>query len=185
MDQRLLFFSAFIRYPKEIGSVMPSSKFLVKELMRNIDFDNAKCIVEYGPGTGSITSEILRKSRKDAKILCFEINRKFCNYLRKNIKDGRLIVINDSAENIKKYLNNLGISKVDYIVSGLPFSTLSDNKKSMIIKETRCTLKSSGKFLVYQFLSSFKRHLNNYFSKISTRFVALNIPPCFVYICEK
>lgn len=185
MDQRLLFLSSFIRYPKEIGSVMPSSKFLVNELMKNIDFDNAKCIVEYGPGTGSITSEILKKSRKDAKILCFEINRKFCNYLRKNIGDKRLTVINDSAENIKKYLKKFGISKVDCIVSGLPFSTLSDNKKSRIINETKGTLKSSGKFVVYQFLNSFKRHLNNYFSKISTKFVALNIPPCFVYICEK
>lgn len=185
MDEKLLFFSTFIRYPKEIGSVIPSSRFLVNELMRSIDFKNAKCIVEYGPGTGTITLEILKRAKKDARLLCFETNRKFCNYLRKNIKDDRLTVINDSAENIKRHVNNSGISKVDYVISGLPFSTLPEGKKSAIIEQTKGTLKSEGKFVVYQFLSSFKKSISSYFSRISTKFVPLNIPPCFVFVCEK
>lgn len=181
----MLFFLNFMKYPKEIGSVAPSSKFLTEEILKNIDFKNAKYIVEYGPGTGRITTEILRRARKDANILCFEINKKFCSYLRKNIKDKRVIVINDSAENIKKYLKKFNTPKIDCIVSGMPFSTLPDNKKSIIIKETKDTLKSNGKFVVYQFLNQIKDYLYHYFSNISTKFVPLNIPPCFVYVCEK
>ena len=71
MDDKLLFFSAFLRYPKEIGSIMPSQKFLTDEILKNIDFKNARCIAEYGPGTGCVTNQILKKARKDAKILCF------------------------------------------------------------------------------------------------------------------
>ena len=185
MDDKLLFFSTFVKYPKEIGSVIPSSKFLVNEVMKSIDFKNAKCIVEYGPGTGTITREILKNARKDAKILCFEINRKFCNYLKKTINDERLIVINDSAECIERHLKRFGISKVDYVVSGLPFSTLPESKKSSIIEKTRGTLKDKGKFVVYQFLNSFKKCISSYFSRISIKFVPFNIPPCFVYVCEK
>jgi phospholipid N-methyltransferase len=185
VDGKILFFSTFLKYPKEIGSVVPSSKFLINELLKNIDFKNARCIAEYGPGTGCITSEILKRARKDAKILCFEINKKFCNYLRKNIKDERLVIINDSAENIKKNLKKLNIAKVDYVVSGLPFSTLPNNKKSIIIEETKNTLKNEGKFVIYQFLNNFKKYLYNHFSKISISFIPLNIPPCFVYVCEK
>ncbi len=185
MDDKLLFFSAFIKHPKQIGSVIPSSKFLIKELLKNIDFENARYIVEYGPGTGCITEELLKRARKDAKILCFETNKKFCSYLRRNIKDKRLIIINDSAENINKYIKKFNIQKIDCVVSGLPFSVLPKNKRYIIIKETRKTLKYTGKFVIYQYLNNFKKHLSKYFSKISIKFVPLNIPPCFVYVCEK
>ena len=185
MDDKILFFSSFLKYPKEIGSVAPSSKFLAKEILKNVDFKNAKYIAEYGPGTGCITKEILKRASKDARILCFEINKKFCSHLRKNIKDERLIIINDSAESIKKNLKKFGIPKIDYVISGLPFSTLPKNKKYSIIKETRNTLKSDGKFVIYQILNNLKKHLHKYFSNISIKFVALNIPPSFVYVCEK
>ena len=185
MDEKILFFSTFIKYPKEIGSVVPSSKFLINGILKNINFENARYIAEYGPGTGRITAEILKKARKDAKILCFEINKKFCDYLKKNIKDKRVMVINDSAENIKKYLKRFGIPKIDYIVSSLPFSLIPDEKKCIIIEETKNMLNSNGKFVLYQNLNRLKKHLYNYFPEISVKFVPLNIPPSFIYVCGK
>ncbi len=144
------------------------------------------CIVEYGPGTGSITLEIVKRARADARILCFEVNKKFCDYLKKSIKDERVTIINDSAENIKKYIKEFDIPKIDYVVSGLPFTNLTLDKKYTIIEETKNTLKPNGRFVVFQFfMNNFKKYLYNYFSKISIKFVPLNVPPCFVYICEK
>lgn len=185
MDEKLMFFSAFLEKPREIGSVMPSSRFLIKKMLKNIDFENARCIVEYGPGTGKITKEILKRASKDCKVLCFEINKRLTSYLKRQIRDERLIIINDSAENIKEHLKNLGIKETDYVISGLPFSTLPRRKKYIIIGETKDTLNSKGKFVVYQFISSLKKHLYGSFSKITTSFIPLNIPPCFVYVCEK
>lgn len=185
MDEKLLFFSTFLKYPKEIGSVIPSSKFLIDKLLDNIEFNRAKCIVEFGPGTGCITAEILKRARNDCKVLCFEINEKMYDYLKNNFKDKRLMLINDSAENIKKHVRNLNVEKVDYIVSGIPFSTLPNNKKSSIIKETKSTLKDNGKFVIYQFVSSIKKSLSDYFSIIYTEFIPLNIPPVFIYVCVK
>ena len=185
MDEKLLFLSAFLKKPREIGSVIPSSRFLVKELLKSVDFKNAKCIVEYGPGTGCVTKEILKRARKDCKVLSFEINRKMYLHLRKSINDKRLILINDCAENVKSHVKRLKIKEVDYIVSGLPFSNLPKRKKQSIIKETQSTLKNDGKFVLYQFFTNFKEYLYNSFSKITTSFIPLNIPPCFVYVCEK
>ena len=87
MDGKLLFFSTFLKYPKEIGSIIPSQKFLTDEILKNIDFKNARYIAEYGPGTGCITEELLKRARKDAKILCFETNRKFCAASTKNFRN--------------------------------------------------------------------------------------------------
>ena len=185
MDGKLLFFSAFLKNPKEIGSVVPSSKFLVNDLLECVDFENAKHIVEYGSGTGRITNEILKRARPDAKILCFEINRKLYSYLKRSLKDRRVIIINDSAENIAKHLKILGIPEIDYVISGLPFSNLSDKKKITIISETEKTLKSEGRFVIYQYFKDFRKYLYDYFSNVSTKFVALNIPPCVIYVCWK
>ena len=185
MDEKILFFSNFLKYPKEIGSIVPSSRFLINELLKNINFENASAIVEYGPGTGCITAEILKRARWDAKLLCFETNKKFCRYLRNKIKDERLIIVNDSAENVNIYLKKFKIREIDCVISGLPFSMLPDYTKNIIINETKNTLKSNGKFVIYQFLNNIGKYLCSYFSKISTRFVPLNLPPCFVYICEK
>jgi len=185
MDGKALFLSAFMKNPKEIGSVIPSSRFLVKELIRGIDFKSAKCIVEYGPGTGCVTKEILKRAGKDCRLICFEINRKMYTHLLRSIKDERLILINDSAENLKKHLSMMGLHKADYIVSGIPFSNLPKNKKYAIVKETERNLKNSGKFMLYQYFTNFKAHLHSSFSKITTSFMPLNIPPCFVHVCEK
>ncbi len=186
MDDKLLFFSNFMKSPKETGSVVPSSRFLIDKMLMNIDFKRATCIVEYGPGTGCVTSEILRRARKDARILCFEINKKFCGHLRKSINDDRVLVINDGAENVNKYLRKFKIAHADCVISGLPFTNLRLDAKHSIIKETKNTLRANGKFVTYEYiLISLKKHLKHYFSKISMKFVPLNMPPCFVFVCEK
>ena len=185
MDEKILFFSTFLKHPKEIGSVVPSSKFLIDKLLQNIDFNNAKCIVEFGPGTGCVTEEVLKRAGNDCRVLCFEINEEMYVYLKDNLKDERLVLINDSAENIKMHTQKLGIDKVDYVISGIPFSTLPNSKKSIIIKEAKNALKDDGKFVLYQIVSSIKKTLADYFSIISTKFVPLNLPPVFVYVCIK
>ena len=185
MEDKLLFFASFLKYPKQVGSIIPSSRFMINEILKNIDFEKAKCIAEYGPGTGVITKEILKRARKDAKVLCFEINKKFCTHLKKKIKDERLIVINDSAENIRRHVKRLGIKNIDFIISSLPFSVLSKERRMSIVMETKNTLNQEGKFVLYQYLNNFRKYLKSCFPKISTRFIPLNIPPCFVYVCEK
>jgi phospholipid N-methyltransferase len=185
MDEKIMFLSAFLERPKQIGSVFPSSRYLIHEMLKNIDFKNAKCIIEYGPGTGCVTKEILKRARNDCKILCFELNRKMHRHISESIKDKRLILINDSAENILKHLSRLGIKKGDFIVSGIPFYNLQENKKNAIIEETEKALNENGKFVFFRYFTNFKSYLYSSFSKITTSFIPLNIPPCFVFVCEK
>jgi len=57
--QRLLFALNFFRHPFMLGSIWPSSRYLVDEVLRPIEWERAMVIVEYGPGVGTITTEIL------------------------------------------------------------------------------------------------------------------------------
>ena len=185
MNDKKLFFSMFLKNPKEVGSVIPSSKFLVKQMIKNIDFENAKYIAEYGSGTGSVTMEILKKARKDATLLCFETNKTLCSHLRKKIKDARVVIINDGAENIGKHMKKYGIINIDYAVAVLSFSTLGSDKKYLIIEETKKALRPRGRFLFCRYLPHFEKCMGKYFSRNYIKFVLLNIPPSLVYVCEK
>src|SRR5437016_9563421 len=93
----LLFARNFFRHPRMLGSIVPSSRFLIRQLLQPIDWARADLIVEYGPGVGSITAEVLRQMRPDATLIAIEMNPDFVQYLRSSFTDKRLRVVEGSA----------------------------------------------------------------------------------------
>src|SRR5216683_2108277 len=85
----LLFARNFFRHPRMLGSIVPSSRFLIKQLLEPINFGRARVIVEYGPGVGGITTELLRHMRADATLIAIETNPDFVRHLRETLGDKR------------------------------------------------------------------------------------------------
>src|ERR1700743_2227250 len=81
----LLFARNFFRHPRMLGSIIPSSRFLIKQLLEPMDWDRARVIVEYGPGVGGITAELLRRMRPDAHLIAIETNPEFVSFLRRSL----------------------------------------------------------------------------------------------------
>src|SRR3990167_4357838 len=117
------FFEEFLKNLKEVGSITPSSKFLVKKMLETVDFEKAHTILELGAGSGVITRELLKKMSKGSKLVVFETNKDFFRDLKK-IEDERIIVYNQSALRLQEYLNK---QVVDYIISGIPLAMLSQS----------------------------------------------------------
>ena len=107
---------------KSVGAVSSSSKSLGKYLFGNLDYSNAKVIVELGGGQGVFTYEILKLINPACKLLVFETNEAFCKKLKYTIQDDRAVIINDSAEKIGDYLEKHNFEKADHIISSLPCS---------------------------------------------------------------
>jgi phospholipid N-methyltransferase len=177
------FFSAFLKQTKNIGAIAPSSRFLVKKMLDPIHFKTVKCIVEFGPGTGSITHELLNMMPENSILLAFEINADFCDIL-KEIKDPRLKIISDTAENIELYLKEYNIEKVDYIVSSLPFAMIPNGIVKNILTVVKKVLKPAGMFMQYQYSLNAYKKLRNTFRNVEVNFTPMNIPPAFVFICN-
>jgi phospholipid N-methyltransferase len=174
-----------MKKPKETGAIAPSSKFLTNEIIRSIDFRSSDYIVELGPGLGTFTKHILKKANKNARLLCFEVNKKFCSYLNKNINDKRLVLINSGAESINYNLRKFGIKKADCVVSGLPFNNFSNAKRKRILMEVKNSLKDGGIFVLFQYTNGLNPMLKVHFKKVRKKFVPINVPPSFVYVCVK
>lgn len=177
------FFNAFLKQGKDIGAVAPSSKYLVSKMVEPIDFSTVKCIVEFGPGTGSITMELLKRMPADAVLLAFEINKEFIVLLQK-IEDPRLKVISDSAENLEEYLKENKLDRVDYIVSSLPMAMIPNGIVKNILHVVKKVLRSDGLFIQYQYSLNAYRKLKNTFKKVELNFTPMNLPPAFVFICN-
>ena len=175
----------FLKNPKEIGSITPSSKYLTNEIIRNIDFKNSKNFVELGPGLGTFTKEILKKASPDSNIMCFEVNREFCAHLNKTYADRRLTIINAGAEKMRENIDKIGMKNADCIVSGLPFRNFSLAKKKKILSEVKNCMDKGERFILFQYTNSLEKMLGSYFSSVNRASVTLNIPPCFVYVCRK
>jgi phospholipid N-methyltransferase len=119
-----MFARTFFRFPTLLGSVIPSSRFLVNDLLNQIRWEKARVIVEYGPGVGTITQEILKRMRPDAELVAIELNEEFVTFLRNKIADPRLHAVHASACEVRNVLlRELGQPRADYIVSGIPYST--------------------------------------------------------------
>jgi len=180
----LLFFRNFFRHPRMLGSIIPSSRFLIKQLLQPIDWDQARVIVEYGPGVGGITAEILRRMRPDARLVAIEMNPEFVSFLRKTLLDERLNVVEASAADVREILQKLGLPKADYIISGIPLGSMPKSVREPILRNTCEALAAGGSFLVFQFTTRVLPDLYRFFRYVKRKFEPLNILPAHLFFCQ-
>jgi len=180
----LLFARNFFRHPRMLGSIVPSSRFLIKQLLQPINWGRARVIVEYGPGVGGITAELLRRMRADAMLIAIEMNPEFVRYLRGAFTDARLKVVEASAESVDEILRRCGCPRADYIISGIPFSTIPAVQRERILRKTCAVLEPGGAFLVYQFSTRVLQDLKRIFGYVGRRFEPLNVLPAHLFICQ-
>ena len=147
--------------------------------------DQARVVVELGPGDGAITRHILERLQPDAQVLVFEINEVFIEKLKDSFDDTRLTLIHDSAEQLGRYLQARGIASVDYIVSGIPFVMLPESLAISITNECRKWLRPGGLFIQFHYSPLLIPFYKRVFGNTAVDFIPINIPPAFVISCEK
>jgi phospholipid N-methyltransferase len=183
-EQILLFGRNFIKHPKMLGSLIPSSRFLVNKVLNEVDWARARVFLEYGPGVGTFTTEILRRMRPDAVVIALETNADFVRFLRGRIHDDRLHVVHGSAADADTALAKLNLSHADYILSGIPYTTIPAEVREVILRKTHSLLHPSGAFLVYQFTRTVLPYLEQVFESIDQDFEPLNVMPARLFFCR-
>jgi phospholipid N-methyltransferase len=176
-----LFFREFCRNPTMIGSIIPSSDKLIDKMLSRVDWETTRIFVEYGPGVGTFTRPILDKLAPDGTLIAIDVNRDFIRYLENTIDDPRLVLIQGSAADVVAILARHGFESADYVLSGLPFSTLPPGVGPAIMRETHAILRPGGAFVIYQYALKVLRLLKPYFAHIDRDFEPLNIPPAQVF----
>ena len=164
-----------------VGSIIPSSRILIEKMLGRVDWENTKVFVEYGPGVGTFTRPILEELGADARLVTIDTNADFTRYLKESIDDPRLIAVTGSAADVEKILEDRGLPKADFILSGLPFSTLPPGVGDAIAKATSEVIRPGGAFLVYQFSPKVRDFIAPHFDKIDRGFEWINVPPATLF----
>jgi phospholipid N-methyltransferase len=183
-EQLLLFSRNFIKHPKMLGSLIPSSRFLVNKVLSEVDWARARVFLEYGPGVGTFTTEILRRMRPDAVLIAVETNADFVRFLRRRLSDHRLHVVHGSAADADSALSQLELKHADYVISGIPYTTMPAEVRDAILEKTHAVLHPSGAFLVYQFTRSVLPYLKQTFDRVRQDFEPLNVMPARLFYCQ-
>lgn len=182
---RTLFFSQYLKHLRSVGSVTPSSRWLARKMTAGVDLANAKVIVEYGPGTGALTTEIIKQMPEDAKLLLIEANEAFYRHLRKLYAGHPCVkVIHASAESIEAILEKYQLPAPECIFSGLPFAALPTEVSRAILDATVRVLGTQGSFVTFQYTLVKKKFFDEFFSEIAITREPRNIPPAFVLNCR-
>ena len=176
-----MFFSGFLKHPVMVGSIVPSSDKLIRKMLDPVDWANCKLFVEYGPGVGTFCRPILDRMAPDAKLVVIDTNPEFIQYLRHTISDPRFFAVHGSADAVESIVADHGFEKADYVLSGLPFSTLPPGVGPAIATATHAVLRSGGAFLVYQFSPKVKDFLTPHFESIDHDMEWWNVPPAQLY----
>ena len=170
---------------RKSGTIAPSSKSLINKCLKEINFEENQVIIEFGIGNGCITEEILKRMKQNSKILCFEINEKFCEQCQdKFSKYKNIEVINSSALNFPDILQEKGIVKVDFFISSLPLSMLKNKDVKELFVKVNTYLKRQGAYVQYQYSLDKHKLMKDNFREVNIDFTWLNLPPAFVYNCK-
>jgi phospholipid N-methyltransferase len=177
----VMFLRGFIKHPVMVGSVIPSSKQLIDKMLAPVNWSECRLFVEYGPGVGTFTEHILQRMPADSTLIAIDTNPDFTDYLNRKFRDSRLIAVTGSAADTRKIMAEAGFEEADYILSGLPFSTLPSGVGPAIAAETHAALRKGGGFLVYQFSPKVRDFIAPHFKRIDKGMEWINIPPAQLF----
>ena len=175
------FLRGFIKHPLMVGSIIPSSRAMVDKMLAPVDWSTCKLFVEYGPGVGTFTEHVLRRMAPDATLIAIDTNPDFIRYLRGKFTDSRLFPVTGSAADVRQIIADCGFDHADYILSGLPFSTLPPGVGQEIGAATGRAIRDGGAFLVYQFSPKVREFIAPHFERIDRGFEWINVPPATLF----
>jgi phospholipid N-methyltransferase len=165
--------------------VIPSSRYLINQLLRDVEWDKTRLVVEIGPGVGTISKEVLRRMRPDGTLLALEINDDFVKHLRRHFGDTRLRVQHRSGAEVNQALDEQRLGQADYVIAGIPFSIMSDADRMDVLRNCHAALRPGGTMLVYQFSPKVRADLEKLFGRVHKLFEPRNILPAHVFHCVK
>ncbi|MBZ5497795.1 MAG: methyltransferase domain-containing protein [Acidobacteriia bacterium] len=157
-----------------------------------IDLPKAKTVLEYGPGTGVFTDQIIRRMPAGSRFAAIELNHRLAELFRR--RHPGLTLVEDSVANVGAICQRLGFASVDCIVCGLPWASFPKAAQTHLLDQMMSVLSAGGQFVTFAYLQGlllpagrrFAELLPNYFTQVSkSRTVWLNLPPAFVYQCNR
>ena len=186
MSDFSLFLGKFLRHGTAIASLAPSSPWLSRTTVRNIDWDRARVLVELGAGTGPITRAIVDRAHPDCKLVILERDPDFARILRDRYADRpNCDVVEGDVRDLSSILEARGIDRADAIISGLPVPSFPADLQRDLFRMVARHLSPGGTFnQITEMPLVYWRFYKRFFDEVRFVFQPLNFPPAGAYFCR-
>lgn len=186
MNDFSLFLGKFLRHGTAIASLAPSSPWLSRTTVRNIDWDRARVVVELGAGTGPITRVLAQRAHPDCKLVILERDPDFARLLRQRFRErSNCDVVEGDVRGLGAILADRGIARADYIVSGLPVPSFPKDLQLDLFRMVKQHLSPAGTFnQITELPWVYWRFYRRYFDDVRFVFEPRNFPPAGAYFCR-
>ncbi len=187
MSDFALFLGKFLRHGTKIASVAPSSPWLSKATIGNIDWTKARVIVELGAGTGPITRAIAERVQPGTRVIINERDADFAAILRDRFGNrANFEVIEGDACDLATILSDRGIDQVDHIISGLPVPSFPKELQAKFFRVVQSVLAPEGTYnQITEIAWYYQRLYRKYFHDVQFVFEPRNFPPAGAYYCQR
>jgi phosphatidylethanolamine/phosphatidyl-N-methylethanolamine N-methyltransferase len=186
MNDSLLFFSKFLRHGTKIASLAPSSPWLSRATVKNVDWNRARVIVELGAGTGPITRVLAEKAVPSCRVVVLERDADFAKLLRERFQHlTHFDVIEGDCRDLASMLADRGIQQADYIISGLPVPAFPKDLQRDFFRVVRSVLSPEGAYnqiteIPWVYWGLYRK----FFDDVRFAFEPRNFPPAGAYHCR-
>lgn len=182
MQEMWTLFRNFVSSPGSVGSVMPSSRYLVAAMISRVDWANTDSVVELGAGTGVITRAIEKSRSQGSRFSCFERDDDMRSELQKHYRG---VDFYPDAFLLRESLGLNETCGLDCVISGLPFANFHRHAREKLLRDIYASLNPGGVFLAFQYSRILHPWLVSAYGELESQRVWANIPPAFVYFCRK
>ncbi|WP_047150491.1 class I SAM-dependent methyltransferase [Aneurinibacillus tyrosinisolvens] len=179
---KVLFLKSFLRSPLQVASIIPSSPFIVNNIVRHVNKIKPAAVAELGAGTGVLTRALDGRCPDIQSLLVFENEQSLKSHLENEFSH---LPVYADAFSLADALKEQGMEKLDCIISALPVSWFSQKQIEELMSMIYSHLHPGGSFIMFQFSLQMRKHLRQTFDDISIKFVPFNFLPAFVYYCKK
>jgi phosphatidylethanolamine/phosphatidyl-N-methylethanolamine N-methyltransferase len=186
MRDFFLFLGKFFRHGTAIASLAPSSRWLSRTTVGNVDWDRASVLVELGAGTGPITRVLADKARPDCRVIVLERDPDFARILHERFQHlPNFDVIEGDVRNLASLLGERGIGQVDHVISGLPVPSFPKDLQRDLFRVVRQVLAPGGTFnQITEMPWVYWRFYRKFFDDVRFVFEPRNFPPAGAYFCR-
>jgi phosphatidylethanolamine/phosphatidyl-N-methylethanolamine N-methyltransferase len=186
MSDLSLFFGKFLRHGTAIASLAPSSPWLSRATVRNVDWERARVLVELGAGTGPITRILAEKAHPDCKLVALERDPDFARLLRQRFHDKpNCEVVEGDVRDLVSILSDRGIVQADYVISGLPVPSFPRQLQRDLFGAVKTLLAPGGTYnQITELPWVYWRFYRRFFDDVQFVFEPRNLPPAGAYFCR-
>ncbi|HVR80956.1 MAG TPA: methyltransferase domain-containing protein [Luteimonas sp.] len=178
------FFRRWVRNPRRVAAVAPSSRRLAARMVDEVPAGTTR-VIELGPGTGVMTEALLARGLAPEGLLAVELDPALHDTLRARFP--ALHLVRGDARHLDELATGFaGPGEVDAVISSLGLLGMDEADRGAILSVAFALLRPDGRFIQFTYgvkspVSRAQLHALGLRMRRGA-FILRNLPPATVYV---